>query len=188
MDDAWFDELDGLGLAAAIRGGDVTAAEALEAAIRPLEERNRAVNAVVATRFEEARAEAAAGLPDGPFRGVPYLVKSLGARSPGADLAGLTPVRPATSQPPTASPWRGRGLPGWSCSGMTNTPELGKNGSTEPVVPRPDPQPVRPEPVAGRIQRRLGGRGRVGHGADRARQRRRRLDPHPGARRAGCSG
>jgi hypothetical protein len=39
-----------------------------------------------------------------------------------------------------------------------------------------------PEPLAGRVERRLGGRGRLRDGAGRACQRRRRLDPHPGER------
>ena len=42
------------------------------------------------------------------------------------------------------------------------------------------PQPVGPRPHPRRLQRRLGGRGGGRHGADRPRQRRRRLDPHPG--------
>ena len=45
---------------------------------------------------------------------------------------------------------------------------------------RADAQPVEPRPHAGRIERRVGGRRRRRHGADRARLRRRRIDPHPG--------
>ena len=88
MDDAWYDDLDGLALAAAIRAGDVTPTEAVDAAIRRVEERNPTLNAVVATRFDEARAEAARELPDGPFTGVPYVVKSLGGA-----VAGLPTTR-----------------------------------------------------------------------------------------------
>ena len=59
MGDGWYDELDGLGLAAAIRGGDVSATEVVDVAIGRIETRDPAVGAVVATRFDEARAEAA---------------------------------------------------------------------------------------------------------------------------------
>ena len=45
---------------------------------------------------------------------------------------------------------------------------------------RPDAQPVGPRAHAGRLVRRLGGGRRRRAGPDRARQRRRRLDPHPG--------
>src|SRR3989442_4171400 len=79
MGDGWYDELDALGLAAAIRKGEVPAADAVDAAIARIEATDPLVNAVVGERFEEARAEAVEPLPDGPLAGVPYLVKSLGA-------------------------------------------------------------------------------------------------------------
>ncbi len=142
MDDSWFDELDGLGLAAAIRAGDVTAAEAVDSAIRRIEDRDPAVNAVVATRFDEARAEAAArSLPAGPFTGVPYLVKSLGA-----DVAGLPTSRGsrlfagAIATADSLAVARARAA-GAVVLGMTNTPELGKNGTTEPALHGPTRNP-----------------------------------------------
>ena len=49
---------DGLGLAALVRGGEVSATELLEAAITRIETLNPALNAVIRTRFEQARAEA----------------------------------------------------------------------------------------------------------------------------------
>jgi amidase len=139
--DAWFDELDGLGLAAAIRAGDVTAVEAVDAAIARIEAVDPLVNAVVAERFEAARAEAAATLPDGPFTGVPYLVKSLNA-----DVAGLPTSRGsrlwadaiATADSLAVARARRAGL---VVLGMTNTPELGKNGSTEPQLHGPTRNP-----------------------------------------------
>ncbi len=73
MDDAWYDALDGLGLAAAIRRGDVTASEAVDAAIRRIETYNPQLNAVVATRFDAARAEAAGPAGRRAVRGSPLL-------------------------------------------------------------------------------------------------------------------
>ena len=64
--------------------------------------------------------------------------------------------------------------------GKTNTPELATSVTTEPIAYGPDAQSVGPHALAGRIERWLGGRGRGGHGADRARQRHGRLDPFPG--------
>ena len=71
------DELDGLALAALVRRGEVTATELLDAAIARVEARNPALNAVVMRLYDYARQAIAAGLPDGPFTGVPYLMKDL---------------------------------------------------------------------------------------------------------------
>jgi len=68
---------DGLGLAQLLREGRVTASELLEAALAKLEAINPTINAVVIPMLEEARTSVAAGLPDGPFRGVPFLLKDL---------------------------------------------------------------------------------------------------------------
>ena len=72
---AEYGALDGLGLADLVRRGEVTPRELLEEAIARAERVNPRVNAVVASRFEEARREADALPPsDGPFRGVPMLM------------------------------------------------------------------------------------------------------------------
>ena len=134
MGDDWYDELDGLGLAAAIRGGDVAATEVVDVAIGRIEARDPAVGAVVATRFDEARAEAAGPRRDGPFAGVPYLVKSLGGEVEGLPTSRgsrLFADDVATADRLAVARARAAGV---VVLGMTNTPELGKNGSTEPVV------------------------------------------------------
>ena len=75
--DALLDSHDGLGLAALVRAGEVASGELLEAVIARIEARNPAVNAVVHRLYDEARVELAAGEPDGPFAGVPFLLKDL---------------------------------------------------------------------------------------------------------------
>ena len=183
----WFDGLDGLGLAAAIRDGEVTAVEAVDAAIRRIETYNPRLNVVVATRFDAARAEAAGPSNDGPFAGVPYLVKSLGG-----DVAGLPTSRGsrlwaddvavADSLAVARARAAGRDRARDDEHARARQERVYRTG-----VPRTDPQPARPRSVRRRIERRLGGRGRVGHGADRARERRWGFDPHPDGPRAGCS-
>jgi amidase len=69
---------DGMALAAMVREGAASAVELVEAAINRIERINPAINAVVHTAFDEARAAARGSLPDGPFRGVPFLVKDFG--------------------------------------------------------------------------------------------------------------
>jgi amidase/6-aminohexanoate-cyclic-dimer hydrolase len=74
---AEYESHDGLGLADLVAKGEVTPGELLDAAIDRIEARNLALNAVVFTWYDEARAAIAAGLPEGPFRGVPFLLKDL---------------------------------------------------------------------------------------------------------------
>src|SRR3546814_17757980 len=70
-------------LAALIRRGEVTPLEILKATIARIEARNPAVNAVVHRCTDEARAEFAKGIPDGPFAGLHFLLKDLSSFRPG---------------------------------------------------------------------------------------------------------
>ena len=81
MDD--YSDYDGLGLAELVRKGEVTPAELVEAAIERIERHNPALNAVVYKAYDDAREWAAGDLPDGPFKGVPFLIKDLGAQVKG---------------------------------------------------------------------------------------------------------
>jgi len=69
---------DAIDLAALVRTGEVSATEIVEAAIARIERLDGTINAVVHRDFEQARRLAAGTLPDGPFRGVPFLVKDFG--------------------------------------------------------------------------------------------------------------
>jgi amidase len=141
MADGWYDELDALELAATIRRGDVTAVEAVDAAIARIEALDPAINAVVAERFDEARAEAANVSGEGPFAGVPYLVKALGAQVTGLPTSrGSRLWADAVATEDSLAVARARAA-GVIVLGMTNTPELGKNGSTEPLHHGPTRNP-----------------------------------------------
>src|SRR5579872_1305760 len=80
--------LDATAQAALVRSGQLTALELVEAAIERIERLNPSINAVVTTMFEEARAMARSPLPDGPFRGVPFLLKDLLASYAGIRTSG----------------------------------------------------------------------------------------------------
>lgn len=75
---------DALGLAGLIARGEVTASELLDAALARMSECNPDLNAVVIPLEEHARAAIARGLPDGPFRGVPFLIKDLALQIKGS--------------------------------------------------------------------------------------------------------
>ena len=70
--------LDATAQAELVRQRKASPRELVDAAIARIERLNPELNAVITQRFEKARAEAASPtLPDGPFRGVPFLVKDL---------------------------------------------------------------------------------------------------------------
>ena len=71
---AEYERYDALGLAGLVQARHVTPEELLEAAIQRVEARNPLVNAVTMPLYDYGRRAIAAGLPDGPFRGVPFLM------------------------------------------------------------------------------------------------------------------
>ena len=72
-----YDNHDAIGLAALVRAGEVKPDELLDEALRRVDERNPAINAVWATFEERARQQIASGLGPGPLAGVPFLLKDL---------------------------------------------------------------------------------------------------------------
>jgi amidase len=68
---------DGVGLADLVRNKQVSAAELLDEAIARTEKVDPAINAVVVRHDDYARRQIDNGLPDGPFSGVPFLLKDL---------------------------------------------------------------------------------------------------------------
>ncbi len=79
-----YDQYDAVGLAQLVRNGEVTPEQLLEEAIARVEQRDPALNAVVNKLYDHAREAIRAGLPDGPLRGVPFLLKDLHALCSGA--------------------------------------------------------------------------------------------------------
>src|ERR1700730_17774846 len=68
---------DALGLAALVHKGEVRAVELVEAAVARIEQVNGKINAWVQKSYERARTAAEGPLPEGPFTGVPFLLKDL---------------------------------------------------------------------------------------------------------------
>src|SRR5688572_14099881 len=79
--------LDATAQADLVRTGEVTPVELVDGAIQRIEKLNGELNAVITPLFEKARAAAADGPPDGPFRGVPMLLKDLLCHSAGDPFA-----------------------------------------------------------------------------------------------------
>ena len=72
---------DGLGLAHLVRAKQVTALELLDIALQHAEATDAQIAALVYIEADRARRAIAAGLPDGPFTGVPFLIKDLGCEA-----------------------------------------------------------------------------------------------------------
>ena len=70
-----FAKADAITQARWVRDGEVSPLELVDAAIARIEAHDSELNAVIHPDFESARKRAAdAALPDGPFRGVPFLM------------------------------------------------------------------------------------------------------------------
>lgn len=128
MDD--YAEYDGVGLAELVRRGEVRPAELIEAAAARIERHNPTINAVVHQALDEARAKADA-LPDGPFRGAPFLVKDLLIQVAGwPRTSGSRYCRGVVDAEDDGLMRRYRGS-GVSTIGKTNLSEFGIAGTTE---------------------------------------------------------
>lgn len=136
-----YSKYDGLGLAALVKRGEVTPAELLDEAIARTEAINPKINAVIMKHYDEARAQITRGLPDGLFKGVPFLLKDLHLLLEGT----VTTYGSALYQGYRAghnSTLTQRYLDaGLVIFGKTNSPEFGLAGTTEPRLYGPTRNP-----------------------------------------------
>lgn len=149
MDPGEYQAHDALGLAALVASGEVSAAEVLEAAITVIDARQPELNAVVSRRDDAARAEVSAGLPSGPLRGVPYLIKDLNAHVAGLpSTQGVRLFADVVADRDSEFVARLRRA-GVVVLGKTNTPGFGTSTSTEPALFGPCRNPWNLAHVAG---------------------------------------
>jgi amidase len=146
MTDAY---MDATATAELIRSGAVSPAELIDETIARIEKLNPALNAITIELFDKARAEASAA--DGPFRGVPYVLKDLTIVSKGdpytASIAGVK----AAGYRADHDSWfveRMRAA-GFVLVGRANTPEMGIMSTTEPLAWGPTRNPWDPERSVG---------------------------------------
>ncbi len=126
--------LDATAQAELVCGGELTPTELVEAAIARVEATNGEINAVIHPLFEEGLEAARGELPDGPFKGVPFLLKDLGAAFAGQPLhLGMDYLKKRDFRAPVdtflAQRFRAAGL---VTIGKTNCPELGILPTSEP--------------------------------------------------------
>jgi amidase len=135
--------LDLVAQADLVRSGEVSPLELVDAAISRAEECNPALGAIVLPFYEQARAQARAELPDGPLRGVPILLKDLGAQLAGMpSTSGMRVLKEAGWHDPVDSHFAARLRQAGVCFlGRTNSPELGLYPATEPEAWGPTHNP-----------------------------------------------
>jgi len=140
-------DLDATGVAARIRAGEITALEALDAAIARTERLNPELNFVIEKQYDRARAHAVEPI-SGPFAGVPTLIKDLLAwtgvptRYGSRAFANFVP----TGQPPYTDAILRAGL---NPFGKSTTPEFGLTATTEPLLGGPTRNPWDPSKSSG---------------------------------------
>lgn len=130
--DALFDDHDALGLAELIRQKKVTSQELVEIVIRRIELLNPTLNCVSIKHYDLARELSRSALPEGPFRGVPILLKDLFTSYKGTKTtngSSLFGDLPAAEQDDVVIERMKRA--GFVLVGKTTTPEFGWSISTE---------------------------------------------------------
>lgn len=132
---------DATALAALLRRREVSAAEVLEIAIARLARWNGAINAVVIPLQERARAEVRRPLPEGPFAGVPFLVKDLDGFLADTEFTGSCKALLGWKPPRDSELFLRYQRAGLVIFGKTNTPELGLVGTTESLLRGPARNP-----------------------------------------------
>jgi amidase len=127
-----------------VRDGEASPLELVDAAIAAIEKLDPDVNAVIHRRFERARGEAQGDLADGPFRGVPFVLKDLDNSQQAGEPyhAGTRYLQRhgyvADVDTELVRRFRAAGL---VAVGRTNCPELGLQPTTEPLSYGPTRNP-----------------------------------------------
>ena len=135
--------LDATAQAELVRSGEVAPIELVDASIAAIEKLNPELNAVIHERFDAARADAAGTLPDGPFRGVPFVHKDHdGANAGMPQHHGCQGLKAASLMGEHDSNQTRRFREaGFVNLGRTNCPEFGLQPTTEPEAYGPTRNP-----------------------------------------------
>ncbi len=125
---------DATELAGLVARREVSPTELLDAALAAVEARNPAINAVVLVQEGAARRAIADGLPDGPFRGVPFLLKDLGCEAVDFPSHNGSRLLANTTYPGNSAIFERIAAAGVVTFGRTTSPEGGIGAATESAV------------------------------------------------------
>jgi amidase len=134
-------DLDAVGLAAAIKRGDLCAREVTETAIEAAQLMNERLNAIVMTNYDNARLRAAEKFPQTAIAGAPFLLKDVNQFShdmPTTYSCRFFDGASARADSELVARWRNAGL---NILGKTNTPEFAEDFVCEPSFRGPTLNP-----------------------------------------------
>lgn len=127
-----YDRLDATGVATLVKAGEVSTKEVFETAMDRIAKLEPHLNTIVHPHFDLAEADIDAGLPDGPFKGVPFLVKNTGIAVRGMEMStGCRLFKGHVDQSDCTLVARYRAA-GIVLLGKSNTPEFALSFATEP--------------------------------------------------------
>jgi amidase len=132
-----------------IRNKEITPLELVDNAIERIEQLNPKINAVVTPIFDRAREDASGSIPDGPFGGVPFLIKDLIATLAGVPMSMGTALLKNYVPPEDSELIVRYKKSGFIILGKTNTPEFGLIPTTEPRIFGPTWNPWNTERTPG---------------------------------------
>lgn len=136
-----YTDYDALGLAQLIKNKDISAAELLDTAIGQAEQENPAINAIITKLYDYGHEQIKQGLPDGPFSGVPFLLKDLLGSLEGTPMSNGSAAFKGNISPSDSEMVKRYKSSGLVIFGKTNTPEFGLMGVTEPKAFGPSRNP-----------------------------------------------
>lgn len=125
---------DATALAELVRTKEVKPIELVEAAIKRIEQVNPQLNGVVHEMYDLAREAAEGSLPEGPFTGVPFLLKDLQACYAGVRMTNGCRLTKDWIPDFDSELVKRHKRAGLIVIGKTNTPELGILCTTEPEL------------------------------------------------------
>ncbi len=144
-----YTQLDATALAGLVKSGEVTPEELLDLAVGALNEVEPIINAVPILDEEPARRHIAQGLPNGPLKGVPFLLKNLGVEYEGTETNGGSRLFEGTKATRNSAYVQRLLDSGAVIFGKTSTPEFGLTVTTEPELGGATRNPYSPAHSAG---------------------------------------
>ena len=143
------DNLDALGVAEQVRQRKVSPTELLEDAIERAEALNPRFNFMAQRHYDLARASIAQGLPEGPFTGVPWLLKDLNTYVAGEVTENGSRFYRGERATVTSELVLRQQRAGFVVFGKTTAPEFGLTATTENKLTGDTRNPWNPDHIAG---------------------------------------